>query len=93
MIAKANTGEILQRLHPNTQFQGTYRVVFAAGSKQIVAVSGYGEIVIWEGESSASAMKFVKKHSSAVTGIAPRIDDEEISSSSNDGTLRIRESW
>ncbi len=89
VIVKTSSGEILQRFRPDNGSLHVSCIVFAAGSKKIVAGSLPGEVMIWEWESSESPTKILKKHKRGVSGIAMSIDEDEIFSSSYDGSLRI----
>ncbi len=63
-------------------------MTFAAGSQKIVSGFEDGKAMIWEWQTSESAVRVLEGHGEAVMDIAVHSDGGRVLSCSRDGTLR-----
>ncbi len=84
MVADANTGDVLKRLHGHREYVAC--VKFVCGSKKIVSGSEDGTVAVWEWEKSEARSLVLEGHNGSVDGVAASRDGERIVSVSDDGT-------
>ncbi len=66
MVADANTGDVLKRLHGRSK--NVRSVKFVCGSKKIVSASEDGTVAVWEWEKSEARSLVLEGHSGSVNG-------------------------
>ncbi len=84
VLAVANTGDVLKRLHGHSS--DVECVSFVGGSKKIVSASADRTVAVWEWEKSESPTLVLEGHSDVVHSVAVSRDGERIFSGSRDGT-------
>ncbi len=86
MVARSSSGEILQRLRGHAE--EVFYLAFAGGSEKIVSGSQDGNAMIWEWETSETAVRVLEGHGEGVSSFAVSSDGGRVFSCADDGTLR-----